>query len=69
MVARRITLRSSKEKIEDESEDDFVSKGLISGKRKYRQAVYWIIAIVISLTMYHCHGAYVEQLEEEQKER
>ena len=69
MVARRITLRSSKEKIEDEAEDDFLSKGLGAGSRKYRQALYWIIAIVISLTMYHCHDAYVEQLEEEQKER
>ena len=30
MVARRITLRSSKEKIEDEGDEDFASKGSIA---------------------------------------
>ena len=69
MGARRITLRSSKEKIEDEMEEGFEGKSSVATKGKYRQALYCIIAISISLAMYHCHEAYVEQLEEEQTER
>ena len=54
MVARRITLRSSKEKIEDETEEELTAKGTVSRKGKYRQSLYVIIAIIISLVMYHC---------------
>ena len=69
MVVRRIELRSDRNQKGDKPEKVSFLDDVVQGKKSFGSSLWWVVGIIVALIIYHCIGAYQEQVSFQQLEK